>query len=212
MLRHRRHGKRHALNLPGFMKLVQKQPAENLDHDCEPLGIQGARGALFRITLVSHGYVFVGKGTVQAFVPDLLHEGNVYRRLERLQGTVVPVYLGNISLTEWYYLAVGVRILHMLLMSWGGELADDDETVKDWHGLQQEIQRTVAEIRNEGIDQADLRLPNILWNRERKRAMLIDFERATYIGGVLQETSPNEKCKRAEASKTAGRASGTNRD
>ena len=204
---HRKHGRRHAINQQEFLDLVQKQLAEDLDHNCEPLGLQGARGALFKVTLVSHGYVLVGKGTVQAFVPDLRHEGDVYRRLAKLQGVVVPVCLGNINLTEWYYLDVGVRILHMLLMSWGGELADEDESVKGWQGLQREIRRTVAEVRRAGVDQSDERPPNILWNRERKRAMLIDFERAKYIRGVLQEISPNKKRKRAGSQKRAGRTS-----
>ena len=30
---------------------------------CQPLGIQGARRALFKITLTSHGYTVVSKGT-----------------------------------------------------------------------------------------------------------------------------------------------------
>ena len=153
--------------------------------------------------MASHGYVFVGKGTVQAFVPDLLHEGNIYRRLARLQGRVIPVCLGNIELTEWYYLDVDVRILHMLLMSWGGELADEDESVKGWKGLQRETWRTAAEVQRAGIDQMDVRPPNLLWNREVGRVMLIDFERAKYMGRVLQDISPNQKRKRAESPKRA---------
>ena len=62
-------------------------------------------------------------------MPDLRHEGKVYRQLEDLQGTAIPVCLGDIDLVEWYYLDVGVRILHMLLMSWGGNLAEQDEAV-----------------------------------------------------------------------------------
>ncbi len=119
---HRKHGGRHAINQREFLDLVQKQLAEDLNHNCEPLGLQGARGALFKVTLTSHGYVFVGKGTVQAFVPDLRHEGEIYQQITKLQGVLVPVYLGSIDLAEWYYLNLGVRILHMLLMSWGGKI------------------------------------------------------------------------------------------
>jgi hypothetical protein len=43
----------------------------------------------------------------------------IYRQLKRLQGEVVPVYLGNIGLIE-PYVDLGVEIVHMLLMSWGG--------------------------------------------------------------------------------------------
>jgi hypothetical protein len=45
---------------------------------------QGARGVLFRIKFTSYGYVFAGKGTVEAFVPDLRHEGHTYK-LRRAQ-------------------------------------------------------------------------------------------------------------------------------
>lgn len=207
---HPRRGKKHAVNQSKFLKLVQSQLAEDLDHNCEPLGLQGARGALFKVTLASHGYVFVGKGTVYAFVPDLLHEGKMYGLLSKLQGTAVPVCLGNINLLEWYYLDVGVRILHMLLMSWGGNLVDDDESVKDSPNLPGEIERTTAEVLGEGVDQMDIRPPNLLWNQEVQRVMLIDFERAVTTkrskdsgmreGRALQEISPNKKRKRAGSS------------
>ena len=204
---HHRHGNRHAIDLQEFRALVRNQLAKDLDHDCEPLGLQGARGALFRITLAAHGYVFVGKGTVRAFVPTIVHEGRVYQQLEDLYGTAVPVCLGNINLVRRYYLDVGVRISHMLLMSWGGEMVTENI-----HS--DEIRRTVREVRSKGIEQGDTRAANILWNEERKRAMLIDFERATYIDGdktkphvakdkrALQEVSPNKKRKRIERART----------
>jgi predicted acylesterase/phospholipase RssA len=106
------------------------------------------------------------------------------------------VYLGNIDLLEWYNLDLGVRILHMLLMSWGGEAADEDEAVKGMAGMQEEIQRTVAEVRRAGVDQMDVRSPNLLWNREAQRVMLIDFERAHAAKKrAMQEISPNKRRK-----------------
>jgi hypothetical protein len=197
-LLHPRVGAKHAVGRSKFLDLLRQQLADDLDHNCEPLGLQGARGAIFKIILISHGYVFVGKGTVQAFVPDLRHEGKVYRQLEDLQGTAILVCLGDIDLVEWYYLDVGVRILHMLLMSWGGDLADEDEAVKNTPELPKWIQQTVAEVRRAGIDQMDVRSPNLLWNREAQRVMLIDFERAIVIkagpkGRVMQEMSPNKR-------------------
>jgi hypothetical protein len=38
------------------------------------------------------------------------------------------VYLGNISLTCAYFLDFKVRIVHMLLMSWGSEQVEDGST------------------------------------------------------------------------------------
>ena len=97
-----------------FHRCLQARLMADMDHNCEPLGKQGARGALFKITLASHGYTFVGKGTVEAFVPDLRHEGQVYERLEAVQGLAVPLCLGDMDLQRTHYLDVGVRIVHML--------------------------------------------------------------------------------------------------
>lgn len=136
-------------------------------------------------------------------MPDLLHEGKIYRRLTKLQGTAVPVYLGNIDLYQWYYLDLGVRILHMLLMSLGGDPADEDEAMKNTSKLQKRITQTVSEVRRAGIDQVDVRSPNLLWNQELQRVMLIDFERAAMIKfgpknngvhkeGAMQKLSSNK--------------------
>jgi hypothetical protein len=102
------------------------QLAQDPDNGCEPLGKQGTRGALFKLTLDSYGYTFVGKGTVVAFKARLKYEGSVYRHQKEVQGEFIPVYLGNISLTRAYFLDFKVRIVHMLLMSWVGEQADKD--------------------------------------------------------------------------------------
>ena len=51
----------------------------------------------------------------------------------------VPVYLGNIDLIHRYFYDVGVRIVHMLLMSWAGEVAEDGDTAN----LKGEVQRSV---------------------------------------------------------------------
>ena len=41
----------------------------------------------------------------------------MYRYFLGSQGELVPVYLGNISLANVYFLDFGVRIVHMLLIS-----------------------------------------------------------------------------------------------
>ena len=56
-----------------------------MDLNCEPLHQQGVRGVLFRIKLASYGYAFAGKGTVEAFAPDLRHEGHIYELLGKAQ-------------------------------------------------------------------------------------------------------------------------------
>ena len=109
-------GRKHLLGKQRFCAMVQRQLARTLDRNCKDLKLQGARGALFQITLASHGYTFVGKGTRYVFIPDLMHEGRMYDRLQSIQGKLILVYLGNIDLDQpWRDL--GVRIIHMLLMS-----------------------------------------------------------------------------------------------
>ncbi|KAH8590409.1 hypothetical protein B0O99DRAFT_634808 [Bisporella sp. PMI_857] len=54
-----------------------------------------------------------------AFKARLKYEGLVYRHLDEVQGEHIPVYFRNIFLVRPYFLDVGVRIVHMLLMSWG---------------------------------------------------------------------------------------------
>ena len=38
----------------------------------------------FKLVLESYGYVFVGKGTIDVFIPDFRYKGGIYRRLESL--------------------------------------------------------------------------------------------------------------------------------
>ena len=166
-------GAHHPVDVASFARLVREQLGRDRDRDCEPLGKYGARGALFKLTLARYGYTFVGKGTLSVFVRALRHEGEVYRRLERLQGEVVPVYLGNIDLIKTYYLP-GVHIVHMLLMSWAGEKAAG-AGVPDLAG---EVRQTSRAVRSEGVVHGDERDDNMLWNPERRRVMLVDFERS----------------------------------
>lgn len=106
---HRAHGagNHHALGRKSLARLMSRQLTENPDNGCEPLGKQGARGALFRLTLESYGYTFVAKGTVKAFTAKLKHEGLGYRHLDKVQGELIAVYLGNISLVRPYFLDFG---------------------------------------------------------------------------------------------------------
>jgi hypothetical protein len=196
---HRAHGasNHHALERKSLAKLMLHQLAQDLDNGCEPLRKQGARGALFRLTLESYGYTFVSKGTVIAFTAKLKHEGLVYRHLDKVQGQLIPVYLGNISLVRPYFLDFGVRIVHMLLMSWAGEQARKDLMLAIERDLAAETSRAVTKMLDCGVEHRDVRPPNLLWNPEIRSVVLVDFERSEILKQVpvLQETSPNRKRK-----------------
>ena len=187
-------GTKHLLSKQQFSTMVQRQLAMTLDRNCKDLKIQGSRGALFQITLASHGYTFVGKGTRDVFVPDLVHEGRMYDRLKSIQGRLIPVYLGNIDLDR-PWLDLGVRIIHMLLMSWGGERVDKVKGAKDFDT---DIKRFESQIARLGVQHEDIRPPNMLWNQEADGVMFIDLERATEIRRIaLQELPGNRKRRRS---------------
>ena len=140
-----------------------RQLAEDPDNGCEPLGKQGARGALFRLTLEWYGYTFVAKGTVTAFEAKLKHEGLVYQHLDKVQGELIPVYLGNISLIYPYFLDFGVRIVYMLLMSWAGEQARKDLMLAVGRDLAAETSAAVTKILDCGVEHRDVELGS--WSR-----------------------------------------------
>ena len=202
---HRPFNNHHIINAGELVNLIREQLAVDPEKGCKPLGLQGARGALFRIALLSHGYVLVAKGTVRAFVPNMSYEAKIYQHLEALQGTAVPICFGYVRLKHRYYLDLGVKIGHMLLLSWGGEMIDGEITESHC-----EVRKTVQAVLRAGIDQADVRSANLLWNEESRRVMLIDFERAIVVSApkrrmtgadVLQELSPNKNYRRRVTSK-----------
>ena len=188
---------RHQLNQASFCSLLREQLESNLDSNCQPLGVQGSRGALFKVTLSQFGYTIAAKGTVDAFVQDLKHEAAIYKKLTPLQGRIIPVVLGSVDLVYPYYYDVGVRIVHMILLGWAGsclEIGDEHQAL--WSDL---IQRSVDAIHGVGVLHGDLRAPNMLWNEETCSVMLIDFERAkvwdeSLLPGIpLSPVSPNKR-------------------
>ncbi|RSL55197.1 hypothetical protein CEP53_007177 [Fusarium sp. AF-6] len=120
-----------------------------------------------------YGYTFIGKGSLPSYLGLLQHEGHIFAWLDKLQGEVVPVHQG-------YILPGGARILCMMLMSWVGETVD---TVMAGGAvtidLRAEIRRSSQDVWAKGVDHGDERDANRLWNDERRRVMLVDFERAT---------------------------------
>ena len=194
-------GDRHQLDGEEFRMLLGEQLRRGRGDAVQPLGMQGARGALFKVTLTSHSYTVVGKGTVRAFVKDLRHEAEVYRQLVSLQGIHIPIFLGNIDLDKPYYYDTGVRIVHLMLLSWAGTCPDDSKTSTstDGHILKSDLVCAVNAIHEAGVLHKDIRTPNILWNKETKRVMVIDFERAKIVKTLreaLSSMSPNRRRKR----------------
>ncbi|OAL44807.1 hypothetical protein IQ07DRAFT_636069 [Pyrenochaeta sp. DS3sAY3a] len=138
-------------------------------------------GALFGIALFAYGYRFVAKGTVGTFVGDMQHEATVYERLHTLQGLHIPVFLGQVSLEHPYYYDHGVRILHMVFLSWAGDTpgAADMETIQQKQRA--ELLESVFATQAPGVIHRDIRLSNACWNEEIGKVTLIDSKRSVVV-------------------------------
>ena len=171
---------RHVLDRQGLQGLVKQQLRNDRDFEWfDSLDRSGWAGSLFYVTLATHGYTFVAKGTVLELITVLHHEARIYDRLKEIQGKAVPIYLGSIDLSRPYWLTCTTAIEHISMLSWGGEEAWRCDDIVDRPRLIRETKRTVKDVCRYGVDQGDLREPNVLWNQELGRAMLIDFEYGT---------------------------------
>ena len=161
-------GQRHALTAAQVCQRIRRQLERNLDDHCECWEqTYGGTGVLFKLTLVSHGYTFVAKGSPAVFQTKLEHEANVYRALLAHQGSAIPVCLGLVHLVRKYSLSSLVEITDMLL-SWAGEMLEE---------LDFEADRTMLELERAGLVE-DFREANVAWNEETQRAMRFDLGNA----------------------------------
>ncbi|PHH66325.1 hypothetical protein CDD82_1567 [Ophiocordyceps australis] len=166
--------------------MLWNQLARSLDDGIKPLNLDGSRGVLFKVTLLAYGYTFVSKATVRAFVDELNHEATVYKRLKKLQGIIVPVFLGSIDLSSMkkiYYYAHRVYLVHMTFLSWGGtDIARTEKTPNmDYASLETKSIQSLEALHQEGVIHTDARLPNMLVNSETNGVMIIDFERSILL-------------------------------
>ncbi|KAI1479358.1 hypothetical protein F4774DRAFT_382769 [Daldinia eschscholtzii] len=191
---------RHPVSHKEWLELLWKQLKQTLDHGITDLGQGGARGVLFRVTLLAYGYTFVAKGTVRAFIDDLEHEAAVYERLKPLQGRHVPVSLGAIDLRTMgrtYYYFHRVYVVYMMFLSWGGNSFEDAlKTGKLGKDPRKTTIKTLRSIHQQGVIHRDVRFANMLFNPELKKVMVIDFERALLLEPprpALAQLQPNKR-------------------
>ncbi|KAI1636977.1 hypothetical protein F4809DRAFT_650132 [Biscogniauxia mediterranea] len=195
----------HPISHSEFLELLSHQLKCTLDYGITSLDVAGARGALFKVTLLAYGYTFVSKGTIQAFIPDLEHEARVYERLRDVQGIHVPVFLGAIdlqSLGRKYYYDFNVDIVHLCFLSWGG-LSLRNVQHLDRSTLQPMALEAMRAIHQRGVVHKDARYENILFNPQTERITLIDFERSKFVDiprPILAPFQPNKR-RRGQASK-----------
>ncbi|PHH80143.1 hypothetical protein CDD80_2681 [Ophiocordyceps camponoti-rufipedis] len=168
-----------------FLALLLKQLERTLDKGIEPLGLHGACGALFKVTLFQFGYTMVCKGAVEGRIKVMRHEEEVYKRLQTVQGKHVPVCLGAIDLrtvNRGYYYDVGVKLVHLLFLSWAGnDLCEADTRGKEKDQLEARAKLSLRAIHELGVVHKDVRLKNMVVKDESSDVMVIDFERAALL-------------------------------
>lgn len=147
-----------------------------------PLGRYGARGALFRITLLSHGYTLAAKGTTSSSVRFIEHEARIYEQLQPIQGLYVPVSLGTIDLRELgrrYFYAADVHIIYFLLLSWAGRDLREAREQPSSVGIRRNVIRSLQSLHALGVAHGDVRRENLVWSHmPSDPVMVIDFERS----------------------------------
>ena len=84
----------------------------------------------------------------------------------------------------------------MLLMGWGGKPISSIKNMPSCpefneEELNREISRSVKKIRSLGVLHEDLRLDNILWNTELRRALIIDFHWAKLDRRLKRKRMPS---------------------
>ncbi|KAI3317903.1 hypothetical protein HD806DRAFT_550095 [Xylariaceae sp. AK1471] len=196
----------HPVTHTQWLQLLNDQLKQSLDDGITPLGLGGARGVLFKVTLLAYGYTFVSKGTIEVFVKYLEYEAAVYERLRPVQGRSVPVFLGAIdlrSMKKIYYYDHRVYIIHMTFLSWAGYDIDSPEVMKGGkEPLEEKAIRSLQSIHREGVVHRDMRVENMLFNPETDSVVIIDFERAVLLEPPRRALAPYVPNKRRRLGET----------
>ncbi|KAM3563039.1 hypothetical protein ARSEF4850_002506 [Beauveria asiatica] len=207
----------HPVSHSEFLRLLERQLKDSLDDGITPLGVGGARGVLFQVSLLAYGYTFISKGTIRAFIKDLDHERAVYERLRPIQGMFVPVFLGVVDLRPMnriYYYDHRVYIVHMTFLSWGGCSIERIRSTTGSSVSEGAALRSLRALHSEGVIHRDVRLANMLFNSETGTVMMIDFERSTLLEAPrppLAQIVPNKRSWREARVTTAKKVSNVRR-
>ncbi|KAL4893407.1 hypothetical protein BDV59DRAFT_30432 [Aspergillus ambiguus] len=174
---------RHRLNRTALIRRLNQQLSGDILRPdtklgCESLHMHGRRGALFKITLWSHGYTFVGKGAPVEFVDRVKNEELVYSRLTPIQGTFVPVLLGSLRLRHPFSYDGIAEMVHLTCMGFAGRTLARKHAL-DRRKIIQRAEISLQAIHNLGVLHSDPIPGNMTWNEQDRCVMFIDFERST---------------------------------
>lgn len=190
------HQKKH-ITRDTFIHLLRAQLAADRgsDADCTPLHVKGLRGVIFKIRLSSHRYTFVAKGMEEHNRKHLRNEGRVYKRLSDLQGTYIPVCMGELSLRLPYHYSGG-KYTQKLLLGWGGRPLWDYIRLDTRSSLIQKATRALGQFHQRIVLHGDTELWNLVYDKVEDRLMVVNLERATIrkpLGKLSSNRNRNRK-------------------
>jgi hypothetical protein len=202
---------KHAMSAPQVERLLMQHIADDLSSCCMAVTalerdslpgkyVSGAIGTLFKVEVPGLGYTFVAKGTRMSNWRLLQHEAQIYQHLDSLQGQVVPVFLGLYEIPgKWGFVRCdGTVLKYLMAMSWGGIPVRDNSRAPSNPGMyiddhvRAEIDRAFQALYDAGVDHGDRENRNVLWNLERGRAMVVDFDRAVLVKRPTSRRQPME--------------------
>ncbi|KAF4126975.1 hypothetical protein GMORB2_0712 [Geosmithia morbida] len=192
----RSHGKDHT-DRSSFPSLVRDQLARDRgsDADCVSMYRSGARGSLFKVRLTSHGYTLVAKGMQRAHGQFLRHENAMYDRLIRIQGTHIPVCVGNVELVlPWH--CDGRVNFHFMFLSWAGRPLLDCPGRLDEAAVADGVAKIFTAMHILRVLHHDAEPRNILCD-ENGSLVAVDLERAKFHDRPpLGDMSPNSRTRK----------------
>ncbi|GAM88684.1 hypothetical protein ANO11243_067180 [Dothideomycetidae sp. 11243] len=171
------HGQTHIDRLQ-FLRLIREQLATDRggDADTMPMYRYGSRGALIKVRHSSNGYTLVAKAVETRNFKYLLHEQQIYRRLEPIQGKHVPVCVGIVNLVLPYYDNFGIH-RHLSFMSYAGRPLATSFDSTAIHGNGKAVQAIYTLLHILHVVHCDVAPRNILHDGRNGSVMVIDFER-----------------------------------
>jgi hypothetical protein len=131
---------------------------------------------MIKARLKSHGYTVLIKATEEKTRDKLMTEFHTYTALRDLQGTVIPVCLGEFQprCPYWYH---GSQMVSMMILSWSGMRINKHEASPQLVRLMnREGSRASDIVAQHGFFEMDPAWRNVLWNKETRSCFAIDLE------------------------------------
>lgn len=140
---------------------------------------------IHRVVLPEGNYKFIVKSANELCWKQIRHEKAVYKRIERLQGDVVPVCIGTFPERP-----NGNHRSHMLL-SYAGVTFDPISSGKP--NNQPLVRQAVDKLHSFNVKHGDLAARNLTYSKHSGKVFLIDFERSQIVKDGVRKGGPLKK-------------------